>query len=202
MMTLMMTQMHLDDDRDDDPEDNPYDHSPFSVPISVYSACHLLPSGTCKIDSKPSVTRLSSTCLIRTTTYENQDDNNNGESADRLFEKRDLSAAGFVRSIPVTWSTTWASPKIVICFAHPNSTVTKFCILFSLSFFNFHQQLQKYTHCTCILPSRQKYAGVWLHIQNLGMGTTFGDLPIKGSLYCQLATIKICVKTINQQPNI
>ena len=71
-MNMMMTQMHLDDDRDDDPaedpEDNPYDHSPFSVPISVYSASQLLHSGTCKIDSKPSVTRLSSTCLIRTIT--------------------------------------------------------------------------------------------------------------------------------------
>ena len=80
-MNMMMTQMHLDDDRDDDPaedpEDNPYDHSPFSVPISVYSACHLLHSGTCKIDSKPSVTRLSSTCL-------NYDDLN-GDNADRRF---------------------------------------------------------------------------------------------------------------------
>ena len=88
MMTLMMTLMHLDDDRDDDPaedpEDNPYDDSPFSVPISVCSASQLLHSGTCKIDSKPSVTRLSSTCLIRTTmkirmttmVREDQDDNN------------------------------------------------------------------------------------------------------------------------------
>ena len=55
--TMMMTMVMIDHN----------DDSPFSVPISVYSACQLLHSGWWKIESNPSVTRLSSTSLIRMT---------------------------------------------------------------------------------------------------------------------------------------
>ena len=155
-----------DVDPHDDPHDDPDDpDSPLSVPNSVYSACQLLHSGWCKIESKPSVTRLSSTCLVRTIM-------NMVTKIKTTIQKWETSQQQVLSGQSQSPDQQLESHLKMAHVVHPNSTVTNFG--YSVLINCIHAPR------TCILPSHEKNACVRFKIQNLGMGTTFGDLPIKG----------------------